>query len=178
MPLLAHAAFRGILIGPANDQQTMMGKVRLIPGQTYSKVLGEKPRHSERRACFTLRELELYLAREISMYHKRKHEGIGIPPLTAWERAWTVNGSPCAPRIPDCSETFRITFLPGTWRTVTREGIELNALRYQSADLYPFIERRKKFMVRWDPRDLSHIFVERRNSTFASRGWKRDDATH
>ena len=139
---------------------TMMGKVRLIPGQTYSKALGDRPRHPESRARFALRELELYLAREISMYHKRTHEGIGMPPLTAWEKAWTVNGCPCIPTIPDCADTFRITFLPGTWRTITREGIELHALRYQSASLYPLIERQKKLMVRWDPRDLSCVFVE------------------
>lgn len=71
-----------------------------------------------------------------------------------------VNGTPCTPRIPDCAETFRITFLPGAWRTVTREGLELNAFRYQSPDLAPFIERHKRRMVRWDPRDLSYVFLE------------------
>ena len=31
-----------------------------------------------------LRELELYLARQISAYHKTTHSTLGMPPLTAW----------------------------------------------------------------------------------------------
>jgi putative transposase len=139
---------------------TFMTKVRLLPGASYCKLLGEKPRHAERKARFTLGELTLYIARQVSLYHKTKHDGLGMPPLTAWERAWVVNNKPALPRIPDSTDRFRLTFLPGEWRTVTREGIEIFSLRYQSADLYPLIQPYKKHMIRYDPRDLSEVFVE------------------
>jgi putative transposase len=139
---------------------TFMTKARLLPGASYSKLLDEAPRHVARNARFTMGEFTLYLARQVSVYHKQKHEGLGMPPLTAWERGWVINGEPALPQVPECPDTFRLTFLPGEWRTVTREGIELFALRYQSESLYPLIHPRRRVMVRYDPRDLSQVFVE------------------
>jgi putative transposase len=139
---------------------TFMGKIRLLPGASYSKLLKKKPRHADRAARMTLKELELFLARQISVYHQSTHDTLGMPPLTAWERAWTVNGEPCLPCVPDSADHFLLTFLPGEWRVVTREGIELHSLQYQSAALASLIEPRIKRMVRFDPRDLSRVFVE------------------
>jgi putative transposase len=106
---------------------TFTTKVRLLPGTSYSKLLGDAPRHANRKRCLTLQELSIYLARQISVYHKTRHDGLGMPPLTAWERAWVVNGRAFLPRIPDCADKFRLSFLPGKYRTVTRAGIELCA---------------------------------------------------
>jgi putative transposase len=143
---------------------TFMTKVRLLPGASYSKLLGTKPLRADRMARFTLGELSVYLARQISIYHRSKHDGLGMAPLTAWERAWTTDGKPTLPRVPESADQFLMTFLPGEWRTVTREGIELYSLRYQSAGLYPLIQRQKKHMVRFDPRDMSQVFVETRET--------------
>jgi putative transposase len=143
---------------------TFMTKVRLLPGASYSKLLGAKPRRADRLARFTLGDLSLYLARQVSVYHRSKHDGLGMAPLTAWENAWTLDGTPRLPRVPASADQFLMTFLPGEWRTVTREGIELYSLRYQSASLYPLIQRRKKLMVRFDPRDMSQVFVETRET--------------
>jgi putative transposase len=107
---------------------TFMGKVRLLPGASYSKLLKKKPRHADRSARMTLKELELYLARQISVYHQTTHDTLGHPPLAAWERGWVVNGQHCLPSVPDSADHFLLTFLPGEWRTVTREGIELHSL--------------------------------------------------
>jgi putative transposase len=139
---------------------TFMRKVRLLPGTSYSKLLGETPRHADRKGRLSLQELSIYMARQISVYHKTRHDGLGMPPLTAWEQAWVVNGKASLPRIPDCADKFRLAFLPGMYRTVTRAGIELFSLQYQSPDLYPLIEPNSSRMVRYDPRDLSEVFVE------------------
>ena len=139
---------------------TFMGKVRLLPGASYSKLLKKRPRHADRSARMTLKELELFLARQISVYHQTPHSTLGMPPLAAWEQGWTVNGQPSLPSVPDSPDHFLLTFLPGEWRTVTREGIELHSLQYQSAALAPFIQPGLKRMVRFDPRDLSRVFVE------------------
>ena len=139
---------------------TFMTKVRLLPGTSYSKLLGQKPRHADRQARLSLNELALYIARQVSLYHKTTHGGLGMAPLTAWEQAWRVNDQPVLPRIPESADQFRLTFLPGEWRTITREGIELFSLRYPSEDLYPLIQPHYKHMIRYDPRDLSEVFVE------------------
>jgi putative transposase len=139
---------------------TLMTKVRLLPGTSYSKLLGEAPRHPARSACFTMGDFTLYLARQVSIYHKQRHEGLGMPPVMAWERGWIVNGKPALPQIPECPEAFRLTFLPGQWRVITRQGVELFSLQYQSQMLYPLIRPGRRLMVRYDPRDLSQVFVE------------------
>jgi len=139
---------------------TFMTKARLLPGTSYSKLLGQTPRNAHRSGRFTLAELELYLARQVSQYHKTTHQGLGMAPLTAWERGWLVNGTMGAPRLPDSGDKFLLNFLPGELRTVTREGIDLFSLRYQSADLGPLVAPGRKRMVRFDPRNLARVFVE------------------
>jgi putative transposase len=111
----------------------------------------------------TLKELELYIARQVSIYHKTTHRTLGMPPASAWERAWTINGQPTLPSVPDSAEHFLLTFLPGESRTVTREGVRLHSLQYQSDALAPLIEPGTQRMVRFDPRDLSRVFVETAN---------------
>jgi putative transposase len=139
---------------------TLMTKVRLLPGSTFSRVLGKAPSDAIRGARFTLAELEEYLAREVSRYHKWTHSGIGMPPLTAWEQSWVINGKLAAPRLPANLDEFRIAFLPAEPRVVTREGIELFDLRYRCDALSPFVQRHYKRMVRFDPTNLSAVFLE------------------
>ncbi len=139
---------------------TFMTKVRLLPGASFSKVLGKRPRHAIRVARMTLKELELYIARQISAYHKKRHRTLQMPPVLAWERAWRMNGGPTLPRLPASADHFLLTFLPGEWRRVTREGISLHALRYRSPDLIPHMDPARRQMVRYDPRDLSRVYLE------------------
>lgn len=139
---------------------TFMTKIRLLPGSSYSKLLGKAPKNADRDARLTLAELEVYVAREISRYHKTPHSTLGMPPLTAWEQMGVVNGEPVAPRLPADPEQFRLSFLPGEWRVIAREGIKLHGLRYQSAELRPWVRPRHKSMVRFDPTNMSEVYVE------------------
>jgi len=139
---------------------TFMTKVRLLPGSSYSKVLREIPKRAHRGARLTLAELHGILAREVSRYHKIRHEGIGMPPLAAWERGWNVNGEIASPRVPESGEHFLLTFLPAEPRVVTREGVNLFGLDFQSPGLAPLVEPGRKRMVRFDPRDLTRVYVE------------------
>jgi putative transposase len=141
---------------------TFMTKVRLLPGASYSKLLGKKPRQALHGARLTLKELELYLARQVSAYHKSPHGTLEVPPELAWERAWQTEDTVLTPSLPSDREHFLITFLPGEWRTVSREGIALHSLRYRSPDLIPHIFAGCKQMVRFDPRDMSRVFLETR----------------
>jgi putative transposase len=154
---LGHPAAGGIIERAIG---TFMTKVRLLPGASFSKLLGKRPRHAIRGARMTLKELELYIARQVSAYHKVRHRTLEMPPILAWERAWRINGTPAVPRLPASADHFLLTFLPGEWRTVSREGIALHALRFRSPDLIPHIEPGRRQMVRYDPRDLSRVFLE------------------
>jgi putative transposase len=139
---------------------TLMTKVRLLPGASFSKLLGKKPKNAHRLARFTLAELYEYLARTVSIYHRQRHDGLGMPPARAWENAWQQRGEGAGPSVPTSGAQFLITFLPGQLRTVTREGIELFCLRYRSADLAPLVHPSRHRMVRYDPRDMRRVYVE------------------
>ncbi len=139
---------------------TFMTKLRLLPGSSYSKILGQAPKKVHKSARLTMAELYEILAREVSRYHKTHHSGIGMPPLAAWEQGWNVNGKIASPRVPASGEHFLLSFLPGEPRVVTREGVGLFSLQYQSMELAGLVETCKKRMVRYDPRDLSKVYVE------------------
>ncbi|HXQ23962.1 MAG TPA: transposase family protein [Candidatus Acidoferrales bacterium] len=139
---------------------TMMGKVTLLPGATLSRVLQGRPKHPEKRASFTLADLTLYLARQVGIYHHTVHGSLGITPRSAWEQALRRGNEIIQPPVPRDRRAFAIHFLPSGLRTVTREGIRIHCLRYQSRELEPWIEPGRLRRVRYDPRNLSRVFVE------------------
>jgi putative transposase len=63
--------------------------------------------------------------------------------------------------IPFDMEAFRVSFLPSELRQVRRDGIHLFDLRYWSDALAGHVGRKGgKVVVRYDPRNLSVIWVE------------------
>src|ERR1700735_4615255 len=88
--------------------------------------------------------------------------------MLAWERAWRTEDTVLTPSLPSDSEHFLITFLPGEWRTVSREGIALYSLRYRSPDLVPHIFGGCKQMVRFNPRDMSRFWKRGPNTSWPS----------
>lgn len=138
---------------------TMMGQVHLLPGTTFSNVQEKGDYDSEKHACMTLDEMQEWMTRGIDVYHKRLHSGVGMPPLAAWEKGIlgeTGRGLP--PRIID-PERFLIDFLPLERRTVSRSGIQLFYIDYYSDVLRPLIRDGKRYIVRYDPRDLSRVWL-------------------
>ena len=66
---------------------TMMGKVHLLPGTTFSNVQAKGDLDPEKYAAMTLDELERWLAHAITgVYHRDKHRALDMPPMAAWER--------------------------------------------------------------------------------------------
>ena len=64
---------------------TMMGKVHLLPGTTFSDVRVKGDLDPQKYAAMTLEELERWLAHAIAGdYHRNIHGSLNIPPLTAW----------------------------------------------------------------------------------------------
>ncbi len=142
---------------------TMMGKVHLLPGTTFSDVKAKGDFDSEKTAAMTLPELERWLGHAIAgVYHRDLHRALGTTPLAAWKRgiegdAGTL-GRGAPPTVTDARRLL-IDFLPIERRTVRREGVFLHSIAFHSDVLRAWIGERQRMIVRYDPRDLSRIYL-------------------
>jgi hypothetical protein len=98
-----------------------------------------------------------WFALEICRYNNSIHSSLGCSPVAKWEElAGEMSGD-----IPFDMEAFRVSFLPSEQRQVRRDGIHPFDLRYWSDALAGYVGRRDgKVVVRYDPRDLSAVWVE------------------
>jgi putative transposase len=148
---------------------TMMGEVYLLPGTTFSNIREKGDYDSEKHACMTLDEMQEWMTRGIDVYHNRLHSGIGMPPLAAWKKGILgtpeVPGRGLPPRIAD-PERFLIDFLPLERRAVSRSGVQLFYIDYYSDVLRPLIGERHRYIVRYDPRDLSRVWLLSKNNEY------------
>lgn len=136
---------------------TMMGAVHLLPGTTQSSVAAKGGYDAEAMAAMTLGEFDRWFALEICRYNNIIHSSLGCTPVAKWDAlAGEMSGD-----IPFDMEAFRVSFLPSEQRQVRRDGIHLFDLRYWSDALAGYVGRRGgKVVVRYDPRDLSTVWVE------------------
>lgn len=136
---------------------TLMGRVHLLPGTTYSNIQERGDYPSERHATMTLAEFERWLAYEIcARYHQTVHRSLGTTPARAWQVAF---GPDRALPMPGDPRRFLLSFLPVEVRSMQRSGLYVNNIRY-CADVLPAVVRVKdRVAVRVDPRNLSRIYV-------------------
>lgn len=136
---------------------TMMGAVHLIPGSHFSNIRERGDLDPEAEAVMTLRELETYIALEIvGAYHARIHKALDMPPAAAWN----ARIGETAARMPTDPRQFLIDFLPCEERILQRDGLHLFHIRYWSDELRWLMGRdRRRLPVKYDPRDLSCVFV-------------------
>ena len=142
---------------------TMMGKVHLLPGTTFSNIADKGDTDPDKTAAMTIDEVERWLGHAIAgVYHRELHRGIGMPPAEAWRRGIAGHGDvlgrgePVAVADP---RRFLIDFLPIERRLVRRDGVRLHSIAYWSAVLSTWIGEPVPMIVRYDPRDLSRIYL-------------------
>lgn len=136
---------------------TMMGAVHLLPGTTQSSVAAKGAYDAEAGATMSLSEFDHWFALEICRHNNSVHSSLGCTPVARWE-ALSVEMSG---DIPFDLDAFRVSFLPSEKRQIRRDGIHLFAIRYWSDALAGRVGRKDdKVVVRYDPRDLSAIWVE------------------
>jgi len=148
---------------------TMMGAVHLLPGTTFSNPVVRGDYDSVDAARMTLRELESYLAVEITgSYHQRIHEGLRRAPIAVWREF-----SASAPlRMPHDRMRFWVSFLPDEKRRLRPDGLHLFGLKYWHGALARDVGRMKgKILVRYDPGDISRVFVECSSGQFVEARW-------
>lgn len=136
---------------------TTMGDVHLLPGTTQSNPRERGRYASEAQAALTLEEMERWLALGVDVYHNRRHAGLGVPPLHRWRAL--RSGVQEDVRAPEDPEDVLVAFLPMTRRRVTREGVQLFHIFYWSDALRPLAGLPETRPVRYDPRDLSRIWL-------------------
>lgn len=136
---------------------TTMGAVHVLPGTTQSSVKDKGDYDSAKNAALTLAEFEEWLCLEVCRYHNTTHRALGRTPLAAWS---DLGGDTAGRQVVDV-EAFRASFMPFEWRTVGRTGITLFKVQYWSDAFTSLIgQGRGKVQVRYDPRNLSKIWVQ------------------
>lgn len=148
---------------------TMMGAVHLLPGTTQSSVVAKGDYDAEGMATMTLGEFDRWFALEICRYNNSIHSSLGCTPVAKWEAL----SAEMMGDIPFEMEAFWVSFLPSELRKVRRDGIHLFQIRYWSDALAGHIGRGEgKVVVRYDPRDLSVIWVELDGGRYAEARYR------
>jgi putative transposase len=143
---------------------TMMGRIHLLPGSTDSSPTARGSYQSENEARLTLAELNEWLYLEIAgQYHHGIHRMIGTTPAAAWAKSLARGTVPVLPADPT---RFVIGFLPIVRRKLQRNGLFFERIRYW-ADVLPSIAQpREPLLTRFDPRDLSRLYVLTPNKSY------------
>jgi Mu transposase, C-terminal len=107
-----------------------------------------------------------WLALQIAgVYHHSVHSALHCPPIEAWRNG--LSDRLHEPRLPADHEQFFRDFLPGELRLVRRDGIRLFNIHYWDNILSSLSGRSKrKFLIKYDPRDLSRIYFQEENGTY------------
>jgi putative transposase len=149
---------------------TMMGAVHVLPGTTFRNADSRGDYNPTSAACMTLHELETYLAVEITeSYHQRIHRGLQRPPIAVWRDF--VDDVPL--RMPKDRMGFWVSFLPEEKRILRPDGIHMfGSLKYWNGALARDVGRAGDgVLVKYDPRDISRVFVARPSGRYVEARW-------
>jgi len=91
-----------------------------------------------------------------SIYNTRVHREIGITPISCWcGKGWL-------PQMPDSLDDLDLLLvMVAKPRTVRRDGIRFQGLRFMSPILAPYVG--ETVTIRYDPRDLAEIRIFHKN---------------
>ena len=151
---------------------TFLQEMHQLAGTTFSSVAERGNYDSMGTAALTLREFECWLANFIAgNYHQRPHGGIdGQCPLKRYEEGIlgtaTQPGRGLPPRIRN-ERRLLLDFLPGVERHIQEYGVQIDRITYFSDALRAHVQvvdpehptRKRRFLFRRDPRDISVIYV-------------------
>ncbi|MBQ4845731.1 Mu transposase C-terminal domain-containing protein [Pseudoalteromonas sp. MMG005] len=149
---------------------TLSKEVHALPGSTFANPKEKGDYDSEKAAALTLSEFEKWLADYIvNVYHQKKHSILGMAPLARYKQGILgdseMPGRGLPAKIID-EEKLKLDLMPFEMRTVQDYGIVIDKIYYYHDVLRPWInaidpqdtKRKRKFMVRRDPRDISLIW--------------------
>ena len=142
-----------------------LGLFHILPGTTRSNPteLGDDE-NPQKNACISF-SLFLALLHKwvIDVYAQDLNKGVGGIPAKLWEHA--IQAHPVA--WPGDTSEIAILLGKKTYRKISRRGIELNALRYNSIELNRLLLKfntennglNESFKVKYDPHDIGYLYV-------------------
>lgn len=147
---------------------TFMSEVHALPGSTFSNSQERKEYNSANEAAMTLEDFEKWLLNLIRAYHHRPHGELGMPPIQKYLQSLAGDGdSPGVGILPTVQDAdkLRIDFLPLERRSVQPYGLLVDNIYYFSDVLHRWIgskdpdsiKKKRLFLIRRDPRDISYI---------------------
>jgi putative transposase len=130
-----------------------------LPGTTFSNIFEKKDYDPQKHAVISLEVLlKIIHVWIIDIYHQRVHKGIRDIPHRRWVESVTKD----PPNVPPSSNDLKVLLGFIAHRSVSRSGVELFTLLYNSAELGQ-IRRRlgigEKVTIKYDPNDISMIYV-------------------
>lgn len=151
---------------------TLNHEIHNVPGSTFSNPQARGTYDAEHHAAMTLSEFERWLAITIvEVYHQRLHHELGATPLQKYEEGIFGTAERPGRGLPDRfldERRLRLDFMPYQERTVQRHGLVIDEIQYYDDVLRPWInttdpsdttgKRKRKFIVRRDPRDISRVY--------------------
>lgn len=139
---------------------TFQRKAEVLPGATGASAKQRRGYDPAETACMTLQESEIWLVREIVAYHRDTHRTLQMAPGLAWRQAHETPMGLQLPGIVTDRRRLLLDFLPLEKRRVTAVGISFKNNRYWAPALRPMVGLEKRRPFRYDPRDMSKIYVQ------------------
>ncbi|KSV89601.1 Mu transposase C-terminal domain-containing protein [Sinorhizobium sp. GL28] len=133
------------------------GVLATYPGSSGRSVADRDEYPAERRACLSFANLERCVALAIIDHNLQENPKMLKVPFIEWQ----CNAA-APPECGDEPQRVLLSFLPGTERQLSPQGISMFALHYYSPWLgiiVPQRDRLAKLEVRYDPRDISRVYV-------------------
>ncbi|RWK76779.1 transposase family protein [Mesorhizobium sp.] len=141
--------------------ERLLGKLNAVlatqPGSTGRSVADRDEYPAERRARLSFADLERCVTLAVIDHNLQENAKTLKVPATEWERH-----SRELRRHDDNPVRVLLAFLPGAERRLSPQGISMFALDYYSpwlGSLVPLRDRLAKLEVRYDPRDISHVYI-------------------
>ena len=137
---------------------TIMGRVHFYPGTTFANPAARQDNDSARFSAMTFREFECALGWEIAgRYNQEIHSALLRPPIAVWDE----HEASTPLRMPKDRMAFWVSFLPDAYRKLRPDGIWIHDLPYWSNALSAEVGRHAgDLLIKYDPRDVSRIFVQ------------------
>lgn len=149
---------------------TFSKEIHTLPGTTFSNIQAKGDYKSEKHAALTLSEFEAWLSIYIAdVYHQKVHSSLGMAPIEAYKQGVLGDehnpGCGLPTKIAD-EDRLRLDFMPYERRTVQDYGIVIDEIHYYHDVLRRWInapdpkdsKRKRQFICRRDPRDISVIW--------------------
>ncbi|UQQ16512.1 Mu transposase C-terminal domain-containing protein [Xanthomonas arboricola] len=149
---------------------TLLKEIHTLPGTTFSNPRERGEYDADAKAALTLREFESWLTTYIAkVYHQRLHSALSTTPLAKYREGvfGTAQrpGTGLPPRIAD-EQRLRLDFMPYVERTIQDYGVVIDEIHYYHDVLRRWIgakepgstARKRKFLFRRDPRDISSLW--------------------